>query len=648
MEQFLRGVSSLFEDTRPRARVEGRTLALLVLIVAVGVLVRFWGLGNVGLHGDEKTMALPAMHLLRYGTPEMPSGFTYPRAMAQLYLMAGSALAFGGPSEWTFRLPSAICGVLLILLTWVAGRRFLEPRWNLALTAAVALLPAFIQDAQTARMYVFLVTGVTGFMALLFAWERTGRSGYLVGAVLEMAVSLEFHTLSIFAAWLCFLPGLVSGERRKLWHGAVAFVAIAAEFVALNHWISIQYPHALGALAGTPLNAPRAAVAPLQLAWPLVMALPALALSWYVVRGRGRLPVALLAVSLVAQVSRLDHVAILLIVAALVLARRQGTLSAARLAVYFAVCALLAAAQIGYLHAHHAGTLSQIAGLLLGWPSVRVYMAVARYSLAALLIAGCGIGAGLWRLAHRQRVPDHLLFLTLGVWIPLLQIGCFQWDPAQRFVDGQILPLLVAAFAVVQWAAPAWPLAAETPSRVSLARFGGMLAVVVMCTLVIDPTRLGAAVDPSYAQYPDHKGAARFVRSLHPGPRDILVAEDALMQTYYLGHVDYWLQDEAMAAPYLHRTDGRWTDIYTDTPLIGSGRQLERLVSRRDRGAIYIIGSGESQQDAELMEGRGIARVLDSSAFHLIYVGRDRLTDVWKVDAPEHSLTAASSAARLR
>jgi hypothetical protein len=387
---------------------------------------------------------------------------------------------------------------------------------------------------------------------------------------------------------------------------------------------------------------------PLQLAWPLLTALPALALSWYAIRERGRLPVALLAVSLVAQLSRLDHVAILLIVAALVLARRQGALSAARLAVYFAVCGLLAAAQIGYLHAHHAGTLSQIVGLLLGWPSVRVYIAVSRYSLAALLVAGCGIAAGLWRLAHRQRVPDHLLFLTLGVWIPLLQIGCFQWDPAQRFVDGQMLPLLLAAFAVVQWAARASPLAAPMPSSASLARFGGVAAAVVLCALVVDPARLGAAVDPTYAQYPDHEGAARFVRSLHPGPHDILVAEDALMQTYYLGHVNYWLQDEAMAAPYLHKTGGQWTDIYTDTPLIGSGRQLERLVARRDRGAIYVIGSGESQQDAELMQGRGIARVLDSSAFHLIYVGRDHLTEVWKVEAPQHSLTAASNAARAQ
>jgi hypothetical protein len=592
-------------------------------------------------------MALPAMHLLQYGTPEMPSGFTYPRAMAQLYLMAGSALAFGGPSEWTFRLPSAICGVLLILLTWIAGRRFLEPRWNLALTAAVALLPAFIEDAQTARMYVFLVTGVAGFMALLFAWERTGRSGYLIGAVLEMAVSLEFHTLSIFAAWLCFLPGLVSGERRKLWQGTLAFVAIAIEFVALNHWISTQYPHALGALAGTPSNAPRAVATPLHLIWPLAMALPALALSWYVIHERGRLPMLLLAASLVAQVSRLDHVAALLIIAALVLARRNGRLPAGRLAAYFAACVVLAAAQFFYLHSHRAGTASQIAGLLLGWPSVRVYIAVSAYSLATLLLAGCGLAAGLWRLAHRRRVPDHLLFLTLGVWLPLVQIGCFQWDPMQRYVDGQMLPLLLAAFAVAQWAArAARPLPVTADATAWLPRFGGVAIAVVVCALVIDPAQLRAAADPTYAQYPDHEGAAQFVESLHPAPHDIVVAEDALMQTYYLGHVDYWLQDEAMAAPYLHQVGGRWADIYTDTPLIGSGRQLERLVARRDRGAIYVIGSGEIQPHAGLMEGEGIERMLDSSAFHLIYVGRDHLTDVWKVDAPQHSLTAASNAGR--
>lgn len=655
MEEVLRGLSSFFEDTRPRVHADRRVLALLVLVVALGAAVRFWGLGNVGLHGDEKTMALPAIHLLQHGTPEMPSGFIYPRAVPQLYLIAGSVLAFG-PSEWALRLPSALCGVLLIILTWIVGRRFLEPRWNLALTAAVALLPAFIEDAQTARMYVFLVTGVTAFMALLFAWERTGRGGYLVGAVVEMAVSLAFHTLSIFAAWLCFLPGLLSGDRRKLRQGALAFVAIAAEFVALNRWIASKYPHALGAIAGTPVNGPRAVAPPLHIWWPLAIVVPALALSWYVFRERGRWPVALLTASLVAQAARMDHIALLLIIAALVLARRYGTsggtsgvrpgpLPAARLALYFGVCALLAAAQIEYLLAHRAGTLSQVLGLLLGWPSVRTFIAVSRYSLAALLIAACGLAVGLWRLAHRERIPDYLLFLTLGVWIPLLQIGCFSWDPEQRYVDGQVIPLFIAVFALGQWATRSALAERRIPS---IARLGAVAAAIV-CLLVVDPARLRAAVDPTYAQYPDHKGAAEFVESQHPAPGDIIIAEDALVQTYYLGHVDYWLQDREVAAPFLRKLDGRWVDEYTDAPLIGSGAQLERLVNSRERGAIYVIGSGEDADGRKtLMRGLGIEQALESPDFHLVYVGRDHLTDVWKVDAPGHSLTAASGAAHGR
>lgn len=649
MSGILRGLSSLFEDTHPRTHPDRRVLALLTLIVAVGVVVRFWGLGAVGLHGDEKTMALPAMHLLQYGTPEMPSGFFYPRAVAQLYLIAGSALAFGS-TEWAFRLPSALCGVLLIILTWVAGRRFLEPRWNLALTAAVALLPAFIQDAQTARMYVFLTTGVAGFMALLFAWERTGRRGWLIAAVVAIAVTLEFHTLAVFAAWLCFLPGIKSGERRKWLEGTAAFIAIAALFVVLNRWIASEYPHALGVPDVSPVNGPRAVAPPLQVLWPLAMALPALALSWFAVRMRGLLPVLLLAASLVAQVLRLDHVGILLIIAALVLARRNGELPAGRLALYFAACVLLNAAQVWYLSAHRSGSLGQILGLLLGWPSVRTFFAISRYSVAALLLAASGIAAGLWRLAHRERVPDHVLFLTLGVWVPLLQIGCFSWDPEQRYVEGQIMPLLLGAFAVAQWAFHA--VATEShPMRLPLGRIAGFgaAAAAILCILVINPVRLRAAVVPTYAHYPDHKGAAEFVASRHPAPDDVIIAEDDLMQTYYLGHVDYWLQDRETAAPFLVRHDGRWVDVYTDTPLIGSGEQLEQLVASRDRGAIYVIGSGENADGRSmLMRGLGIEQVLDSPAFHLIYVGRDRLTDVWEVDAPGHALTAAARAARRR
>jgi 4-amino-4-deoxy-L-arabinose transferase-like glycosyltransferase len=640
---WLANTASLFETTDPKARLDAQTLAALVLIVGVGVFLRFWGLSAVGLHGDEKTMALPAMHLLRYGTPEMPTGFIYPRAVAQLYLMAWSMRLFG-VSEWALRFPSAVCGVVLIPLAWLAGRRFLGERWNLAFAAAVALLPAFIQDAQTARMYVFLVTGVAGFMALLFAWERTGKVGFLVAAVIEMAVALEFHTLAIFADWLCFLPGLLAGDPRKLRQGAIAFVVIAVEFLALNHWIDTQYPHAAQALTVAVSNAPRAPRAGrLDLLWPLVIFLPALALSWYAVRERGWLPIALLTASLLAQVSRLDHIAILLIIAALVIARRNGQLSPSRVGIYFGICALVAALQIENDLAHHVGKLTQILGLMLGWPSVRPWIAISRLSWAAVPIAAVGAAVGLWRLALRRRIPPHLLLLALGVWLPMQQIGLFSWDVPPRYTGGQILPLLIVAFASVCWGAERLSALLARTSAGAHARAVALAVAALACVLVIDPTHLEAAAAPSYLHYPDHKGAAEFIESQHPKPGDILIAEDALMQTFYLGHVDYWLQARNMAAPFLSKIDGRWVDMYTGAPLIGTGAQLEQLVRERHGGAIYVIGSGEDMQDGrKMMRGLGIAQVLGSPAFHLVYVGRDRLTDVWKVDAPQHRPTAAS------
>ena len=208
--QILRDFAALFVVTDPAGGVRSRTadsrttLWLLTLIVLAGAVIRFWGLGAVGLHGDEKTMALPVMNLVEHGSPLMPSGMFYPRAVGQLYLMAASVLAFG-QSEWALRLPSALCGVLLIILAWKVGERFLTPLWNLAFTAAVAFLPSFIEDAQTARMYVFLVTCVAGYMALIFAWERSGRVGYLAAAVVTLLVGIQFHTLAIFAAFLVFL-----------------------------------------------------------------------------------------------------------------------------------------------------------------------------------------------------------------------------------------------------------------------------------------------------------------------------------------------------------------------------------------------------------------------------------------------------------
>lgn len=248
------------------------------------------------------------------------------------------------------------------------------------------------------------------------------------------------------------------------------------------------------------------------------------------------------------------------------------------------------------------------------------------------------IGALVWalrQLAHRKRVPDFLLLVVLGMWIPLLMIGWMKWNIPPRYAAAQVMTLLVGAFAAMQWAAE------SLRARVAAGRDFGMSPALVSsaaalgCLLVVNPMKVAVAVDSGYTSHPDHKGAAEFVASLHPGPHDIIIAEDVLQQTYYLGHVDYWLVNKQVAAPFMHNVRGRWLDFYTDTPLIGTGSELERLVEKSDRGAIYVIGSGENQEDGRgLMRAFGISQALESPPFHSIYVGRDGLTRVWKVDAP--------------
>lgn len=633
---FLRELAALFVLTpsrSPAERVGGlRPAWILALIVLAGAVVRFWGLGSVGLHGDEKTMALPVMSLVNEGLPLMPSGMFYPRAVGQLYLMAASIMAFG-QSEWAMRLPSALCGVLLIVLTWNVGKRFLTPVWNLALTAAVAFLPSFIEDAQTARMYVFLVTCVAGYMALVFAWERSGRIGYLVGAVVTLFVGLQFHTLAIFASFLVFLPGLLQGDVRKFRAGLIAFVIIVGGFAVINHLISMAYPQSVESESGAVSNGPHATLVPhVKHLWLLLAALPALGFSFWVLSRRGVLAPLLLAAALVAEVALAWHMAVLLAVAAVVLARRVDVLSRPRLMCFFAMTFAIGVSQAAFLVLHSAGSPKQIAGVMLGWPSVWPFIAIGGYSAVAMLAVVAALAWGLWLLSQRKPVPDHLLLTILGLWVPLLMIGWIKWNIPPRYAAAQIMPMLVAAFAALQWVGQ-W--IARRSSVAAPAPAWAATAAAVAAALVVNPIEVVHAVDSGYANHPDHKGAAEYVAHLHPGPHDIIIAEDVLQQTYYLGHVDYWLVNKNVAAPFMHQVHGRWLDFYTDTPLIGTGSELEQLVERPDRGAIYVIGSGENQEDGRsLMRAFGISQALSSPPFRTVYLGRDGLTRVWKVDAP--------------
>jgi hypothetical protein len=114
------------------------------------------------------------------------------------------------------------------------------------------------------------------------------------------------------------------------------------------------------------------------------------------------------------------------------------------------------------------------------------------------------------------------------------------------------------------------------------------------------------------------------------------LAEDVIEQTYYLGRVDYWLIGPGVGSQFSQEKNGRIVDIYTGTPVMDTGDQLRALIEKPGRGVIYIIGSGEDQSDGRrFVRGPSLASVLESNEWKTVYVGRDGLTKVWRIDPPD-------------
>lgn len=149
-------MNAVFSINTYARRTSSAEWSILVLIVLLGALLRFWGLSNIGLHGDEETMGLAVKGILEFGSPILPSGMYYARGLTQTFVMAASAEIFG-LTEWALRFPSAVAGTVMIVASYFLGRRFLPAYWSLIFALIIALLPAFISASQTARMYVFYV-----------------------------------------------------------------------------------------------------------------------------------------------------------------------------------------------------------------------------------------------------------------------------------------------------------------------------------------------------------------------------------------------------------------------------------------------------------------------------------------------------------
>src|SRR5512136_1169370 len=107
-------------------------LLLLILLVAAGLRIPYLTSAPPGLNQDEAANAWNAWCLLKTGTDQVgtPWPIFYTRAIGDnrstlfLYLLLPFQ-ALGGLNVWTARLPSAVGGILTVLLLyWITARLF--------------------------------------------------------------------------------------------------------------------------------------------------------------------------------------------------------------------------------------------------------------------------------------------------------------------------------------------------------------------------------------------------------------------------------------------------------------------------------------------------------------------------------------------
>lgn len=646
MRRLLVTFATLIDARAPAGDYAPMHYALLAAIAVAACWLRLQGLGAVGLHGDEETMAMAVRSILDSGVPTLPSGNFYPRALTQLYLMAGSVALFG-ESEWALRLPSALAGMLSVALAAILGRRFLSPGYGVAFVAAIALLPELIDTSHTARMYIFHVCAVMGFALAVFRWEHTCSWPAAAASLALMGVALELHPLAIFALPIVLYPVFTRpGARRNLQAGMIVAGSMAV-FLLIREWHALHYAVPDADLGGGALPGAAGEPEPLALGLPVIAASAAVAfvgIGYLARAGRGAGNTLLTAAGTLLVLSLLCAVAagyplagVIFLCAALLYLRGGGGLRGPMVTAGL-IAAILALQGAALMSSAGDPPASEVVKFLIAIPSPIPYFRFASYFPLAVIAYVALLAVLLAEFLRGVRLPGHVLFFVLAVWAPLVGIGFFAWNVPPRYTLGLVPFFALCLFAAAQSAQAV----AARHRRAQVARPAAwtLALAVAGVVLLVPPGQFRVAVSQSYGHYPDHKGAAEFMLGIPLAAGDLVLAEDVLQQTYYLGEVDYWLRHMRDAEPFLRWDGSRLVDWYTATPVIADAQSLQALLARPDRGSVYVIGSGEGRASRAYRLGPDMLALFERYASEVIYTGRDGTTRIWRFPPPARAQLA--------
>jgi uncharacterized membrane protein len=175
-----------------------------VLILACGL--RFYHLASDSLWMDE----LFSIWLAKQSFVRFWQVMSHENHPPLYYLMLSAWIKIFGSSAFAVRSLSAICGVAIIPVIFVAMRRLYNIQIAYYVAVLTAVLPPLVRYSQEARMYapVALFATIALVGALLYLQTPNKKYGILFAA--GMTLALYTHYFSVFL-WL-MLVILISGE----------------------------------------------------------------------------------------------------------------------------------------------------------------------------------------------------------------------------------------------------------------------------------------------------------------------------------------------------------------------------------------------------------------------------------------------------
>lgn len=183
----------------------------LVIILALGLFLRFYKLGQKSLWSDEFASLDRAeksfLEIIK--TPELSPPLYY----FILHFMVGNF----GKSEEILRFPSALAGGLTIYVLYLLGKILFNPEVGLVSAFILSISSFHIHISQEARMYSLAIL-FSGLMLVFFikAWLSIPKNRYWIGYLLSALAALYTSHIAIFLISGQFLSlFFMAGERRR-------------------------------------------------------------------------------------------------------------------------------------------------------------------------------------------------------------------------------------------------------------------------------------------------------------------------------------------------------------------------------------------------------------------------------------------------